>query len=346
MGLTANTGPYNAAAEYYGVDDTLMSKIPRKKFNFTVEITINEDANYSDPVGGKKFTFHRVQGVNLPDYSFNTVNVNQYNKIRYLHTRVEPTPAGITFYDTVDNQFQNLLSAYATHYSSQGLNLPRSAMVYDTVSPAMSNPFGIQPTSTSGRYFFPEISITSQDTSSSGRSISMLNCVISSVQHDRLDYSDSAPVLWQVQFQPEHVNVLSGNGSNGSSASGVNAPTIAYDVAKSNAAGVLVDSLGQVIRNAAGGPIDLSSVTNFGATATSNQLTYALNSLGDTIKDSSGNPLVLAEVAANVVNPKIGQTINNVKTAVSNVSRVTDTVNTFKNNGFAAGFNRVFNGLF
>jgi hypothetical protein len=68
-------------------------------------------------------------------------------------------------------------------------------------------PFGALPVATTQRYFFEQIDIITNDSPDNQRVISMYNCMINNVNHDRLDYSDSNPVLWTVQFQPEHVNI-------------------------------------------------------------------------------------------------------------------------------------------
>ena len=207
MGLTYNTGFYNAAAEHYGVDDAVMTKIPRQKFQFMVEITINETVPLIDESYGRQFIFHRVQGVTLPDYQHNLVKTNQYNRLRWVPTRSEISPATITFYDTKDNQFQYLVQAYSQHYF-HGHNLPGQAIApYDTITQGMSGVFGAKVVPTSQRYFFPSIKILSTDTATSGRIVSMYNCMITNINHDRLDYGSADPVVWSVQFQPEQVNL-------------------------------------------------------------------------------------------------------------------------------------------
>jgi len=215
MGLTYNTGFYNAAAEHYGVDDPVMTKIPRQKFQFMVEITINETIP-SQQLGraesyGRQFYFHRVQGVTLPDYQHNLVKTNQYNRARWVPTKSEITPATITFYDTKDSQFQYLMQAYAQHYF-HGHNLdPKAIIPYDTITQGMSGVFGAKTVPAAQRYFFPQIRILSKDTATSGREISMYNCMITNVNHDRLDYGSADPVVWSVQFQPDQVNFATVN---------------------------------------------------------------------------------------------------------------------------------------
>jgi len=211
MGLTYNTGFYNAAAEHYGVDDLVMTKIPRQKFQFMVEITINEAVQLIDESYGRQFYFHRVQGVTLPDYQHNLVKTNQYNRARWVPTKSEITPATITFYDTKDSQFQYLMQAYAQHYF-HGHNLdPKAIIPYDTITQGMSGVFGAKTVPAAQRYFFPQIRILSKDTATSGREISMYNCMITNVNHDRLDYGSADPVVWSVQFQPDQVNFATVN---------------------------------------------------------------------------------------------------------------------------------------
>jgi hypothetical protein len=228
MGLTYNTGFYNAAAEHYGVDDPVMTKIPRQKFQFMVEITINETVPLVDESYGRQFIFHRVQGVTLPDYQHNLVKTNQYNRLRWVPTRSEITPATITFYDTKDNQFQYLVQAYAQHYF-HGHNLPGAAIApYDTITQGMSGVFGAKTIPASQRFFFPSIRILSKDTATSGRIVSMYNCMITNINHDRLDYSDSNPVVWSVQFQPEQVNLETVDNGTVEPTIGINDPVIDY----------------------------------------------------------------------------------------------------------------------
>ena len=230
MGLTYNTGFYNAAADHYGVDDIVMTKIPRQKFQFMVEITINETIP-SQQLGraesyGRQFFFHRVQGVTLPDYQHNLVKTNQYNRIRYVPTRLEITPATITFYDTKDNQFQYLVQAYAQHYF-HGHSIPEGAIAsYDTITQGMAGVFGARTVPSAQRYFFPSIRIISTDTATSRRIITMHNCMITSINHDRLDYSSGDPVVWSVQFQPEQVNFAIVNNDTVEPTIGINDPVV------------------------------------------------------------------------------------------------------------------------
>ena len=202
---TAVAGPFNRAAELYGVDDIIQTKIPRRKDQFEVTFSINGES--------QEFIFGRVAQVSLPDYDFNVQPLNQYNRLRYYPTRLNPGPLSIAFYDTRDSQFQFLLQRYAEHYS-HGLNVNENAInSYDTVDPTFNRTFGIKNIVKSDRYFIEKVEIKTIDVRTTvgenSRTIQAWNCMITNVAHDALDYSTANPVMWQVQMQPEHVNIFS-----------------------------------------------------------------------------------------------------------------------------------------
>lgn len=213
MGLISNTGPYNAAADKFGVVEgsNVLLGIPRQKFNFSVDFIINESVSLMDESFGRAFTFDRVSSVGLPDFDYNVVKLNQYNRPRFIPTRLDTQPVSIIFYDTKDNQFNFLLMSYAQHYFN-GHSLPDEIFSgYSTTTADFSSgaghDFGAKSVPQTQRFFFEEIIIKQQDTPQGGRAIHLYNCMMTSVNHDRLDYSDSQPVTYNVQFQPEHVNI-------------------------------------------------------------------------------------------------------------------------------------------
>jgi hypothetical protein len=332
MGLTSNTGPYNAAANVYGVDDPVMTKIPRSKFQFMVELTLNDSIPLLDESYGRQFIFDRVQTVSIPDQNHNVVRVNQYNRPRYVPTRLEINPSTIIFYDTKDSQFQYLLQAYARHYF-HGHNIDERTMVsYDTIAPAFDGTFGTKAVPTSQRFFFERIRIISTDTANSGRVISLYNCMITNVSGDTLSYSDSGMQVWSVQFQPEHMNIESSGVDNGQSSNPADNVTQAYDVVRSAAAGVLLDSFGNVIRDATGSTIPFTNVGNFAETATSQISRFVTDRNGNPVLDSIGNPVLLS-------------TANNIATQISTSTTPPATQDT-RADGFIAPIQRVLNELF
>lgn len=199
MGLSSNTGFFNRAAAIYG-DDTNSVALPRLKFNFSVYMQTIQFQS--------EFQFEKVVSVSMPDYQYNVTRLNQYNHQRFVTTRQEITPATIVFYDTRDNEFQNMLNAYSSHYYSQSLQLPASAITNNAATSNVNTGFGVNPIDAGSRFFFPLIRIENNDEPGGTREVHLINCMISNVSHDTMSHSDSSPIMWTVQFQPEHVNLL------------------------------------------------------------------------------------------------------------------------------------------
>jgi len=206
-----NTGPYNAAAEHFGIDSDMPVATPRLKYNFQIEFILNENVVMEDASIKRNFIFHRVVSVGLPDLSYGIVPVNQYNRQRYVPTRMEVGTVPIVFYDTKDNIFQTLLKAYSGHYF-HGHDLDtRNFNEYQTIQSEFgagsTHPFGAKSVPQSSRFFFEEIRIHNRDSAQGGRSFALYNCMITNMTHDTLAHSDSQPIQYSVSFQPEHFNV-------------------------------------------------------------------------------------------------------------------------------------------
>jgi len=214
MALPSVTGPTNFAAKHFGQDTNQGSPItaaPRLGYNFSVEFILNQEVAIPDASFGHTFTFNRVSGVSVPDISYDVQQVNQYNRIRHVPTRQNFGPANISIYDTKDDKFTSILKAYSKHYFN-GLDLSEDNfsgynMIAEQFQQGGSQPFGAENTTQSARFFIEEIRIHNTDFQNEGRTHTLFNCMITSVSLDRFDYSNSQPILYQVQIQPEHVNI-------------------------------------------------------------------------------------------------------------------------------------------
>ena len=214
-----NTGLTNHAAHPetgFKIDAPVYTGVPRMKYTFEVEFRLNSTVRMEDDSFGRTFVFNRVMSANMPDYDYGIQPLNQYNRMRYVPTRLTVNPVGITFYDTKDNQFQTLLKAYAGHYFGHEIDGAHDLdskhfSGYDILGSKFgtsdSHPFGAKSISGDARHFFEEIRIRHLDTAQGGRLINLYNCMITNIAHDVLDYSASAPVMFNVNFQPEHVNI-------------------------------------------------------------------------------------------------------------------------------------------
>ena len=67
--------------------------------------------------------------------------------------------------------------------------------------------FGAKSITNSARFMFDTIKIHNRDTAQGGRTFVLFNCMIQNINHDTLNYADSGPILYNVQFIPEHFNI-------------------------------------------------------------------------------------------------------------------------------------------
>ena len=193
----------NYATEAYGTDAVgFLDALPRQKFNFTLSMTL---AN-----GGAPLVFERIQDLTIPGYTFDTQIVNQYNKKRVVQTKMNYGQLAVTFYDTFDNRFFNVLSRYVANYfnSGRGIDVFNDPTATDTpIQPEQSTLMGLS--LAANRYFIPEISITQKGIAgdSQYRKTTLKNCMLMTVSGDTLSYSESTPVIWNTTWQPESIHV-------------------------------------------------------------------------------------------------------------------------------------------
>ncbi len=170
--------------------------VPRQKFNFTLIL---------DRVNQGSIVFHRVANVTVPSYTVDTTMLNQYNKKRVVQTRINYEPVTVSFYDTFDNQWHNLMRDYLAHYfnGGEGIRQRTSLEGPTTVNPNFVTDLGFTPNAS--RYFFPRVKIIQNGYRNRFRETVLINPTIVSITGDTLDYSDSNPVMFSVTFQPESI---------------------------------------------------------------------------------------------------------------------------------------------
>jgi hypothetical protein len=179
--------------------------VPRQKFNFTLIL---------DQVNSQSVVFHRVSTVTAPGYSIDTQILNQYNKKRVIQTRLNYDPITVSFYDTFDDtvditgnvtSWHDIMRQYITYYYNGGGGIEKRITTEGTETVDINFETDLGYTPVEGRYFFPRIRIIQNGHRYSYRETTLINPMITSIQGDTLDYSDSQPVQYTVQFQPESV---------------------------------------------------------------------------------------------------------------------------------------------
>lgn len=102
---------------------------PKFKFLFHVYFDINAAA-FNGFVGGRKSTNVGVNSnfgllvkdVALPKFSFNTVQLNQYNRKRIVQTKIKYDPIEVSFHDDNGDTINSLWEAYYQYYYNDSNN--------------------------------------------------------------------------------------------------------------------------------------------------------------------------------------------------------------------------------
>jgi len=88
---------------------------PKFKFLFHVYFEINQSAYAVGLPQGANFGL-AVKSVKLPSYSFDTHQLNQYNRKRIVQTKIKYDPIDINFHDDNGNLIRNMWYNYYTYY--------------------------------------------------------------------------------------------------------------------------------------------------------------------------------------------------------------------------------------
>ena len=92
---------------------------PKLKFLFHTYFDINTAA-YSEGLStGRNFGL-LVRDIKLPSFSFNTTQLNQYNRKRIVQTKIKYDPITISFHDDAGNTINKLWNAYYQYYYADG----------------------------------------------------------------------------------------------------------------------------------------------------------------------------------------------------------------------------------
>lgn len=87
---------------------------PKFKYLFHVYFQLN-------PVGLPEANYGLlVKTVKLPSFTFNTVDLNQYNRKRIVQTKIKYDPVNITFHDDNGNTIRKLWKGYYNYYYADG----------------------------------------------------------------------------------------------------------------------------------------------------------------------------------------------------------------------------------
>jgi len=190
------------------------SRIPRLKHNWTVGFELSPGATQllSKKIGSDRVDqllselTLRAQSVDLPTWNITTQTLNQYNKQRHVHTRVDWQQVQVKFLDTVDNAFQALLTAYMEYYFPNNFNdVGFNAMQPDQLKLGFKGEYGLASINDANNNFFITMVVNREYGGWVDQTL-LINPKITAVQHDTLDYTDAGSTLtWTITLQYESV---------------------------------------------------------------------------------------------------------------------------------------------
>lgn len=118
---------------------------PKFKFLFHVYFDVNYDLigdSFQFPNGTKNFFGLAVKTVQLPKYTFDLHNMNQYNRTRVVQTKIKYDPINITFHDDNNNLIRKLWYNYYSYYYKDSVQNDPHETYAPTPSLFGSLPFG------------------------------------------------------------------------------------------------------------------------------------------------------------------------------------------------------------
>ena len=189
----------NYASQIYGQDQRGSSVnlfVPRSKFQFIVKIY---------HIGSTKaLELSRISEIQMPAHSTKTQTLNQYNKKRTIQTGIDYTPISMSAYDTRDAEIERFLVGYNNHYYSSPMSDNYDIMQDDAISENfLSDESGKGFNLTDKRYYIRKIEIIRKSSDDDNNIIEIYNPIITNIQADTLNYSESAPVQYRIDFTYE-----------------------------------------------------------------------------------------------------------------------------------------------
>jgi hypothetical protein len=195
----------NSGAEIYGqnrIDQSVNTLIPRNKFNFTVEITYLG----ATPDSRTTLKLDRISEIQMPGHSVKTQTLNQFNKKRTIQTGIDYTPISLSAYDTRDGEIEKFLVGYNNYYYSSPMSDDYDIIRDDILAESFGGTTGSSGRGlnlNTDRYYIQHIRITRTSSTQDNNIIEIYNPIITNIQGDTLNYSESAPVQYRIDFTYE-----------------------------------------------------------------------------------------------------------------------------------------------
>lgn len=204
----------DAARQIYGQNEggQINTLEPRLKFQFSVNLFFRTNPNTIDG-GVTALDMSRIASVTMPGITFKTETLNQYNLKRTIQTGVDYSEVTIEAYDTRDGNIESFLKLYSNYYYHNVMkNVGEPLTVYNQSVAGFGNSEEFIGGSQAGyklpvnKYCITNLFITRKHPNDTNV-IELINPMITRIEHDTLDYSDSQPVRYRITFAYESYRI-------------------------------------------------------------------------------------------------------------------------------------------
>jgi hypothetical protein len=178
---------YSHAADVFRTNNFELS--PKSKYLFQVNFVLSSNApSYADT----RTVAYLVKNIELPKFTFEVRDINQYNRKGYVQTKIKYDPISIRFHDDGANNVRGLWEDYYNYYVADGTYTLNEYNFDDRYQAKITPNWGLDNGSTDP--FFSCIEIYSLVNGTSSK-ISLMNPVITSFAHDTHDYEAGQGIM-------------------------------------------------------------------------------------------------------------------------------------------------------
>lgn len=171
----------------------IVEAVPRSKFNFTASL---------DTIDGT-VPLVKIASIQMPGWTASTMTMNAYNRKKIVQTNYDYTPITVVAYDTRDPAaIESFLKKYSNYYFKGPMNTD-----FRLNHEQDAKGFKLQ----QDRNYIRTLDIVRSGSKTDTNKITCFNPIITSIDADTLDYSDSNLVQYRLTFVYEGFNIESTN---------------------------------------------------------------------------------------------------------------------------------------
>jgi hypothetical protein len=178
---------YAHAAQVFRTSN--FSRSPKYKFLFYVNFILGQGV--PKHISTREIGY-LVKSIDLPKFSIDVKDLNQYNRHTYIQDRIKYDPVTIKFHDDNQNGLRELWQDYYNYYYADGVYSLNDYNYDDRYQPRLHSAWGLDNGSLTP--FFSAIEIYSMQSGKANK-ITLMSPVIIGFNHDIHDYTESNGVM-------------------------------------------------------------------------------------------------------------------------------------------------------